>query len=334
MCVSFLLAGDIGATNTRLAFYSADKGLFLPQYETTHENKNFNSFDGLLETYLKQHQVDFSGICLGIAGPVVNNKVNITNLDWDIDGDDLKHKHNLQGAWLLNDLEALSYAVLNLPDEELEVIRTGTKVDEAPIAVIAPGTGLGEGFLIWDGKKYQAVSSEGGHTDFGPTNDIQENLVKYMHKNGIRASYERVCAGIGIPNLYRFLRDEGYAEEPDWLRDKIARAEDMPPVIFDAAIDGKKDCMICKMTVDLFVEILGAEAGNLALKTLAQGGIFIGGGIPPKILPWLKKETFLNAIDNKDPHQALMSQMPVKVILNPIANLIGAAFYGLQELNQ
>ena len=149
MGVSFLLAGDIGATNTRLAFYSTDKGLFLPQYETTHENKNFNSFDDLLETYLKQHQVDVSGICLGIAGPVVNNKVNITNLGWDIDGDDLKYKHNLQGAWLLNDLKALSYAVLNLPDEELEVIRTGTKVDEAPIAVIAPGTGLGEVFSIW-----------------------------------------------------------------------------------------------------------------------------------------------------------------------------------------
>ena len=333
MATKLLLAGDIGATNTKLAYYSAEKGLFHPIHQTALENKDYKSFDGLLEHYLSQYQKEFGGICLGIAGPVVNNKVNITNMDWDIDGDDLKQRYNLQGVWLLNDLEALSYAVLNLPDGELEVIRKGNPVDTAPIAVIAPGTGLGEGFLIWDGDKYHAVSTEGGHTDFGPTNDMQEKLVNYLHKKGIRISYERVCAGIGIPNLYEFLREEGFAEEPDWLRDEIAQAEDMPPVIFNTALDDNKDSSLCEMTVDLFVEILGAEAGNLALKTLAQGGIFIGGGIPPRILPWLKKETFLNAIDNKDPHQGLMSQMPVKVILNPIANLIGAAFYGLQELN-
>ena len=329
-----LLAGDIGATNTKLAFYSADKGLFQPTHQTALENKDYKSFDELLSYYLDQHQIEFSGICLGIAGPVVNNKVKITNLGWDIDGDDLKNRHNLQGVWLLNDLKALSYAVLNLPDEELEVIRKGKPVDTAPIAVIAPGTGLVEGFLVWDGEKYQAVSTEGGHTDFGPTNDIQEKLVNYLHRKGIRISYERVCAGIGVPNLYEFLRDEGFAEEPDWLKDEIAQADDMPPVIFNTALDNNKDSKLCEMTLDLFVEILGAEAGNLALKTLAQGGIFVGGGIPPRILPWLKKESFLNAIDNKDPHQALMSQLPVKVILNPVANLIGAAFYGLQELNK
>ena len=327
------MAGDIGATNTRLAFYSADKGLFQPQYETIHENKDFKNFDDLLKNFLKQHRVEFNGICLGIAGPVVNNKVKITNLDWDIDGEYLKHKHNLQGVWLLNDLKALSYAVLNLPNENLEIIRKGNKIDEAPIAVIAPGTGLGEGFLIWDGCKYQALSSEGGHTDFGPTNIIQEGLLKYLHQKGIRASYENVCAGLGIPNLYAFLRDEGYSEEPDWLREEIARADDMPPVIFNAAVDEKKDCQICKMTVDLFVEILGAEAGNLVLKTLARGGIYIGGGIPPRITPWLKKADFLKAIDNKEPHQELMAQIPVKVILHPAANLIGAAFYGLQEMD-
>jgi len=332
MSTKFLLAGDLGATNTRLAYYSTDKDLFHPVHETTLENKDYQSFDDLLDNYLGLYQVDFDGICLGIAGPVVKNTVNITNLGWDIDGDDLKKRFKLQGVWLLNDLKALSYGVLNLPDEELEVIRAGNSVETAPIAVIAPGTGLGEGFLIWDSKKYQAVSTEGGHSDFGPTNDMQVKLVKYLHQKGIRASYERVCAGVGIPNLYEFLRDEDYAEEPAWLRDEIEQADDMPPVIFGVALDGTKDCEICKMTVDLFVDILAAEAGNLAIKTLAQGGIFIGGGIPPRILPWLRKEEFLKTIDDKDPHQELMSRIPVKVILNPIANLIGAAFYGLQEL--
>jgi len=262
----------------------------------------------------------------------MNNTVRITNLGWYIDGAELKKKFDLRGVWLLNDLMALSYAVLTLPDTELEVIRQGNKIENAPIAVVAPGTGLGEGFLVWDGQKYQAVSTEGGHTDFGPTNELQEKLLHYLHGKKIRVSYERVCSGIGIPNLYAFLRDEGFAEEPAWLRDELAGADDLPPIIFDAAIKGKKDSEICKMTVDLFVDILGAEAGNLAVKTLSRGGIFIGGGIPPRILPWLKQDSFLDAVDNKDPHQKLMSQIPVKVILNPIANLIGAAFFGLQEL--
>lgn len=332
MTTKYLLAGDLGATNTRLAIYSTEKGLFQPVNEIAMENKDFKSFDDLLESYLNQYEVAFSAICLGIAGPVVNNTVNITNLGWDIDGNELKGRYDLEGVWLLNDLKALSYAVLNLPDEDCEVIRKGTGVANAAIAVIAPGTGLGEGFLIWDGEKYQAISTEGGHTDFGPRNEMQENLVRYLHKKNIRVSYESVCSGIGIPNLYEFLRDEGYADEPDWLRDEISQAEDMPPVIFGSAIEDKKECKLCRMTVELFVEILGAEAGNLALKTLAQGGIFIGGGIPPRILPWFKEETFLNSIDNKDPHTGLMSAIPVKVILNSNANLIGAASYGFQEL--
>ena len=240
------------------------------------KNKDFNSFDDLLDSFLELNKIEYTGICLGIAGPLIANNVQITNLDWYISGDSLKDKLKLKGVWLLNDLKALSYAVPSLRKEDLETIRTGNKVDAAPIAVVAPGTGLGEGFLIWDGEHYQAISTEGGHTDFGPTTDLQRHLLQYLHQNDIRASYERVCAGVGIPNLYRFLRDEGYAQEPDWLRDEIDQADDLPPVVFNTALDEKKDSELCDMTIDLFVEILGAEAGNLALKTLAQGGIYIG----------------------------------------------------------
>lgn len=333
MSTEYLLAGDIGATNTKLAFYSAEKGLFQPIHRTAFENKDYKNFDDMLTDYLEQHQEEFSGICLGIAGPVVNNTVNITNLGWIIDGGELKERYQLQGVWLLNDLKALSYAVLNLPDEQLEVIRSGNQVENAPVAVIAPGTGLGEGFLIWDGNKYQAISTEGSHVDFGPTNDRQEKLLSYLRKKGIRVTYERVCSGIGIPNLYEFLKEEGYAEEEDWLREEIEKSDDLPPVIFNTAVDRSKVSPLCDLTVELFVEILGAEAGNLALKTLSRGGIFIGGGIPPRILSWLKKDSFLRAIDDKDPHHDLISEFPVKVIMNPIANLIGAAFYGLQEMS-
>jgi glucokinase len=334
MSEKIILAGDIGATKSNLSFYSSKGGLNNPIAETTLQNKDFDNFEQLIESIIDPAELNIDGICLGIAGPVVDNQVHITNLPWVIDGNDLQKKYNLQGVWLLNDLEALCYAVPNLLDEEVEVIRLGSEVEGAPIAVIAPGTGLGEGFLTWDGYRYRANSSEGGHTDFGPINDKQIHLLKYMRKNQKRVSYENVCSGIGIPNLYRFLRDEGYAEETDWLEKELKAGDDLTPVIFDTALDETKDNLLCQLTVELFVEILGAEAGNLALKTLSKGCIYIGGGLPPRILPWLKKDGFLQALSSKDPHSELLSKIPVKVILNIQANLIGAADYGLKELSK
>lgn len=334
MSKDLLLAGDIGATKSNLAFFSSKEELNNPLAEENLQNKDFDNFEQLIESYLESAKQDFKVICLGIAGPVIDNRVQITNLPWVIDGSVLQERFNLQGAWLLNDLQALSYAVPILPDKDLEIIKQGKPIDRAPIAVIAPGTGLGEAFLTWEGERYQANSTEGGHTDFGPTNERQVRLLEYLLKSQERVSYENVCSGIGIPNLYRFLRDEGYAPEPDWLGKEISAVDDVTPVIFSTALDKNKDSVLCDMTIDLFVEILGAEAGNLALKTLAKGGIFIGGGLPPRILPWLKKDTFLKAIYNKSPHTELLSQIPVKIILNPKANLIGAAKYGLDALQK
>jgi glucokinase len=331
MSEKVILAGDIGGTNTKLAYFSSHQGSRTPFDLEILKNKDFKSFQELLDYYFELHSRDFVGICLGIAGPVIDNRVDITNLGWKIDGDTLKTKYDLQGVWLLNDLEALCYGVLQMEDEDLAVIRIGDPVQRAPMAVIAPGTGLGEGFLIWDGRNYQAVSTEGGHTDFGPTNHLQDQLVAYLHARDMRVSYERVCSGLGVPNLYSFLRDQGYAEEPDWLREEMEGAESITPFIFQNAGNAERECQLCDLTVDLFVSILGAEAGNLALKMLALGGIYIGGGIPPRILPWLEKKSFLEAVDDKDPHQDLMAEIPVHVIVNPIANLIGSACYGLRE---
>ena len=327
-----LLAGDIGATNTKLAFYSIRGGLFHPEDEIKLQNRDFQDFNSLIDSYLGPNPRKFNGICLGVAGVVISTQVQVTNLGWDIDGEELKKRYDLEGSWLLNDLEALSYAVPNLRDEDLEVIRAGIPMEDFPIAVIAPGTGLGEGFLIQMKDEYQAQSTEGGHTDFGPINEIQTHLLNYLQKKLPRVSYENVCSGIGVPNLYEFLRDEGYADEPEWLREELEKGNDPTPIIFNPALDSDKDCDICSQTINLFVEILGAEAGNLVLKTLAQGGIFIGGGIPPRILPWIKGEEFINAFNQKDPHTDWMKQIPVKVITNPFANLIGAAYFGLRRL--
>lgn len=334
MSEKILLAGDLGATNTKLAYFSSSEGPNHPLHEESFKNREFGNFKELLETYRKLHPQEFDGICLGIAGPVIGNRVDITNLGWMIDGDELQESRHLEGAWLLNDLRALSYSVPQLSNQDLVTLRAGQPVEGAPMAVIAPGTGLGEGFLIWDGEEYEPVSTEGGHTDFGPTNELQVRLLEYLQEKGIRVSYEHVCSGIGIPNLYHFLRDGGYAPEPDWFVEELRKAGDPTPLIFNTALDGQRDCQLCQMTVDLFVSILGAEAGNLALKTLSLAGIYIGGGIPPRILPWLKKAAFLEALDAKQPHQDLMAQIPVKVVVNPLPNLIGAAYYGLRELHR
>lgn len=327
-----LLAGDIGGTNCRLAYFSSSQGISQPIHEENFKNRDYQNFEDLLQSYLDLYPLDFTGICLSIAGPVIDNRVDITNLGWVIEGDRLQERYQLDGVWLLNDLGALSYGVLQIPKQDLVVLREGQPVDLGAIAVIAPGTGLGEGFLIWNGQDYQAISTEGGHADFGPTNELQIRLADYLQKQGIRTSNEQVCSGIGIPYLYRFLRDEGLAAEPDWFGDRLQSAEDPTPLIVSSALDESRSCQLCQMTVDLFVSILGAEAGNLALRTLALGGIYIGGGIPPRILPYLKKETFLDALDDKEPHQELLARIPVKVVVNPIPNLIGAACYGLREL--
>ncbi|MEJ2412175.1 MAG: glucokinase [Anaerolineales bacterium] len=327
-----LLAGDIGGTNCRLAYFSSSLGVSQPLHEENFKNRDYQDFEELLQSYLDLHPLDFTGICLSIAGPVIDNRVDITNLGWVIDGDRLQDRYQLGGVWLLNDLGALSYGVLQLQKQDLVILREGQPVDRGAIAVIAPGTGLGEGFLIWNGQDYQAISTEGGHADFGPTNELQIRLAEYLQKQGIRTSNEQVCSGIGIPYLYRFLRDEGLAPEPDWFGDLLQSAADPTPLIVSSALDESRSCQLCQMTVDLFVSILGAEAGNLALRTLSLGGIYIGGGIPPRILPYLKKETFLDALDDKEPHQELLARIPVKVVVNPIPNLIGAACYGLREL--
>jgi len=195
--------------------------------------------------------------------------------------------------------------------------------------VIAPGTGLGEAFLASNGERYRAHPSEGGHASFAPNDDLQIELLRYLQKRIGHVSCERVCSGLGLPNIYAFLKDSGYAEEPDWLAAKLASAADPTPVIVTTALDAERSCELCLATLRTFVSILGAEASNLALKVLATGGVYIGGGIPPRILPVLQEPYFMRAFLNKGRFTDIVERMPVHVILNPKAALLGAASYGL-----
>lgn len=324
-----LLAGDIGATKTNLAIISSEAGPRAPLAEATFPSADYYSLETLVEEFLSQTDWDAERACFGVAGPLVGGRATVTNLLWVIDERNLRETLNLSSVQLLNDLEAIANGVPFLEPDDLHTLSKGQPVDHGAIAVIAPGTGLGEAFLTWDGSRYRAHPSEGGHTDFGPTSPIQAELLRYLQERFDHVSYERICSGLGLPNIYTFLRDTGHAEEPGWLAERLAAVDDPTPVIVNVALDDERSCELCAITLDLFVCILGAEAGNLALKVLATGGVYLGGGIPPRILPTLQQEQFLKSFRRKGRMADLLARMPVHVILNPKAALLGVACYGL-----
>jgi glucokinase len=262
---------------------------------------------------------------------VVGNRATITNLPWVIEAEKLKEEFTFSSVRLLNDLVAVANAVPVLESDDVYTLTEGQPVAGGAIGVIAPGTGLGEAFLTWDGVRYRAHPSEGGHVDFGPTDELESGLLEYLRGRFEHVSYERVCSGLGIPNIYDYLKESGVAAEPDWLAQRLCTVDDRTPVIAEAAMDEEQPCELCTAAMEMFLRILGAEAGNLALKVLATGGIYLGGGIPPRILPALTKPIFLTSFRDKGRFRSLLSRIPVKVILNPKAALLGAACYGLEQ---
>jgi glucokinase len=325
-----LLAGDIGATKISLGVYSTENGPREPIVEGTFPSDRYSSLEVLVGEFLTQANLAVERAVFGVAGPVMSGQATITNLSWVIDEVQLKKKLDLTSVLLLNDLKALAQGVPLLEPEDLYTLNKGEPAPGGTKAIIAPGTGLGEAFLTWDGSRYRAYASEGGHTDFAPTNTLENNLLRYLQGKWGHVSYERICSGIGLPNIYDYLRDSGHAEEPAWLAEQLAAADDPTPVIINAALDVAASCELCKATLTLFVSVLGSEAGNVALTVLATGGVYLGGGIPPRILPALKEEGFMRAFLNKGRLSDFLKNVPVYVILNPKLALIGAAFYGLE----
>jgi glucokinase len=325
-----LLAGDIGGTKTNLAVFSPDAGPRVPLAEATFPSADYPSLEALVREFLAQLDLKPERASFGVSGPVVAGQATITNLPWVIDKTQLQAALNLSFVRLLNDLEAIAYAVPLLEPADLHTLNEGQPTPGGAVAVIAPGTGLGEAFLTWDVSRYRPHASEGGHTDFAPTNPLEIELLCYLQHRYEHVSYERVCSGQGLPNIYAFLKDGGYAEEPAWLAEQLAAADDPTPVIVSTAFDDEKPCELCVATLNTFVSILGAEAGNLALKVLATGGVYLGGGIPPRILPALKCERFVEAFRHKGRLLGLLARMPVHVILNPKVALLGAACHGLE----
>ena len=323
-----LLAGDIGGTKTNLAVFSPEAGPRAPLTEARFPSADYPSLEALVCEFLSQVDVKVERASFGVAGPVVAGRASITNLPWVMDEEQLQAALHLSSVRLLNDLNAIAHAVPFLESADLHTLNEGQPTPDGNIAVVAPGTGLGEAFLTWDGSRYRSRASEGGHADFAPTNPLEIELLRYLQHRFQHVSYERVCSGRGLPNIYAFLKDSGYADEPAWLAEQLAAADDPTPVIVNTAL--ARECELCVATLDTFVSILGAEAGNLALKVLASGGVYLSGGIPPRILPALEQGPFMQAFRNKGRMSDLLARVPVHVILNPKVALLGAACHGLE----
>ncbi len=320
-----LLAGDVGGTKTNLAIFDPEAGLHDPIFERTLPSAKYATLEALVRDFLAEVDYTIERACFDVAGPVVDGRANITNLHWVLEDRQLERALEIPRVRLLNDLQATAYAVPYLDPEDLHPLNEGRAVPGGAIAVLAPGTGLGEAFLTWEGSGYAAHASEGGHADYAPVTKTEIALLRFLQGRFDHVSYERIASGLGIPNIYAFLKETERAEEPEWLAQELAEADDPTPVIVNNALDEERRSPICAQVLEVFVSVLGSEAGNLALKILSTGGLYLGGGIPPRILPALEERHFMDAFLRKGRLSHLLAPMPVFVIMNPKAALLGAA---------
>ncbi len=325
-----LLAGDIGGTTTRLALLSGESGprKFLAEDEVT--SSDFAGLTPIVSRFLAQAGVKPTSACFAVAGPVRGGRAHLTNLPWDLAETALASELGLKRVKLLNDLQAIAHATPYLLPSEIVRINAGTAAPHAPIAVLAPGTGLGESFLIWTGKDYLACSSEGGHADFAPINPVQAGVWSYLSQRFRHVSYERVCAGAGIPNVYDYLRSLDPSSESAPFASALQAAEDRTPLILDAALNDAKNNPLAAQTLRIVVDAWAAEAGNLALKVLSTGGVYLAGGLPPRVIAYLQNGNFMRNFTAKGRFTNMLSTVPVHVIMVNAA-LLGAAIFGLQQ---
>jgi glucokinase len=326
-----LIAGDIGGTKTDLAIFSSEAGPFSPIAEAKVHSADYASLQAIVKEFLARARQPVDRACFAVAGPVIDGRVKTTNLPWLIEENLLAKELNLDPGrvHLINDLEAIARAVPILRSSDVVTINAGEPVAKGAIAVIAPGTGLGESFLTWDGSRYLAHSSEGGHSDFSPADELQVRLLEYMFRKSDHVSFEHVCSGIGIPNLYGFLRDVEGIPEDRQLAKRIASETDPSFVIIDQAVNPTGNSKLSTVTINLFVSILSSEAGNLAVKVLATGGVYIAGGAAIRTLEMIRKPGFMERFKRKGRFAELLGRIPVHVIVSP-AGLTGAAAYGLE----
>ncbi len=328
---AIVLAADIGGTKINLALCSLKNNQ--PEILSTAKfhSKDYTSIDIVIKQFLADNSsLKPNSICIGAAGPVKDNKVTFTNLSWAVDGAEIAKQTGIKNVAIINDLEATAYGIACLDESDFYTIQKGDKTTKGNIAIIAPGTGLGEAGMYFDGKSYRPFATEGGHSEFSPRTVMDIELLQYLQQQNKIVSWEHLVSGPGTFSIYQFLRDIKNMEEPQWLSDALSTG-DKTATISKAAIENKSE--ICVQTMQLFVKYLAQETTNLVLKFKATGGIFLGGGIPPKILPLLQQPLFIDTFKQSDRMQDLIDITPVKVVLNDKAALLGAAYFALFGFN-
>jgi len=320
-----ILAGDIGGTKTRLALFEQGAERPVAVVEHTYKSADYPSLEAVVAAFLAETGEAPDGAAFGLAGPVAGRVCRTTNLPWLVDADHLEQLTGIPRVHLLNDLEAFAWGIGALPEDALLTLHPGAPDAQGNRAVIAAGTGLGQAGMFWDGRNHHPFATEGGHTDFAPGNDLEFALLRFLAEeyHG-HVSWERVVSGPGLRNLYRFLLRHRGAATPEWLQEEMAQG-DPAAAIAKAATEERDET--CVETMTLFVHLYGVEAGNLALKQMAKGGLYIGGGIAPKILPWLQQGLFLESLFHKGRMGPLLRTMPVRVILDDRAGLLGPAVF-------
>jgi glucokinase len=323
-----LFVADVGGTTTRLALVSSTSEAPETIVQQDFPSGNYNGFDALIDEFKAKDAWRIERGVFAVAGPVVAGHAELTNLGWSLDESSLRESLGAKSIRLLNDLEALAYAIPHLPGAALHTLQAVVPQVGGAKVVIAPGTGLGEAFLVWDGTRYRSYPSEGGHADFAPVGPLQVELLEWLYKRFEHVSYERVCSGRGLPNLYAFLKQQVVAPEEEWLGAQLAAADDATAVIVDAALNQQRRSALCVATLELFAAILAAEAGNAALRLMATGGVYLAGGMARRALPFLRADAFLTAYRRKGRlTELLQRRIPLHVITNPDAALLGAIHY-------
>ena len=329
---ALILAGDLGGTNFRVAIFRDDAEMSRLHFAKFH-SADHSSVEEMVGIFLKDLTLDspLRTACFGVPGPNIAGVVTASNLGWKIEINALPKLIGVPRVEVLNDLESTAYGLSALLQTDLAPLQAGSGSHAGNQCVIAPGTGLGEAGLFWDGARHTPWACEGGHADFAPTDELQHDLLTFLRREYGSVSFERVVSGMGIANIYRFLRDTGRGVETPAVASEIME-QDAAAVIDKHAADGS--CPLCRSTMDLFIRALGAEAANLALKTMATGGVFLGGGIPPKILPLLRRSLFLESFLNKGRLRPLLETMPINVVLNDETALLGSAKNALRMLER
>jgi len=327
---ALILAGDLGGTNFRVAVFRDDAEMTRLHF-AKFRSADYSSIEEMVDLFLKDLTLStpLRTACFGVPGPNIAGVVTASNLGWKIDINALPKLIGIARVAVLNDLESTAYGLVALHQTDLAPLQAGSGSHAGNQCVIAPGTGLGEAGLFWDGTRHTPWASEGGHADFAPTDELQLDLLNFLRHEYASVSFERVVSGMGIANIYRFLRNTGRRVEKPAVALEMME-QDAAAVIDKYAADGS--CPLCTLTMDLFVRTLGSEASNLALKTMATGGVFLGGGIPPKLLRLLRRPIFLESFLNKGRLRPLLETMPINVVLNDETALLGAARNALRML--